>query len=230
MFHSGLTILVANDLYVKDPTSSDLGKKILNDGLHLLDEIGLEEFTFKKLAKIIKTTESTIYRYFESKNQFLFYLFNYYWSWMEYQLHLSIANIEDAKLKLRNCIRLITRTAENDARTPFINENLLQRVLMLELSKTFLSKKVDEENKLGHYKQYKKFVNHLSQLVLELNPNYPYPHTIISTVIESLFHQRFFAKHLPSLTDNLAEDEKLEDFFFQMLIHTILNYKKNAKF
>ena len=71
-------IPVQDTLYVKDPTSSTIGKLILEHGLILLSEIGLEEFTFKKLAVKISSTESTIYRYFENKHQFLSYLFNFY--------------------------------------------------------------------------------------------------------------------------------------------------------
>lgn len=229
MFASQLIILVSKELFIKDPTTSTLGKKILQNGVNLLYELGLEEFTFKKLASDIGTTESTIYRYFESKNQFLFYLFNYYWSWMEYRLSFTVANIDDKEVKLRRAIKLIAETNQNDLSTPYIDEGILQQVLILESSKTFLSKKVDEENKLGYFKQYKKFVSKLSEIVLDLNPNYPYSHSLVSTIIESLLHQRFFTKHLPSLSDNISEDDKIEDFFFQMAIHSILNYQKNEK-
>lgn len=230
MIVSQLNILVSKELYIKDPTSSDLGKSILFKGLNLLFELGLEEFTFKKLGKEIGTTESTIYRYFESKNQFLFYLFNYYWSWMEYQLNLSVANIEDGKIQLKNAIKLISKTNANDPATPFIDESILQQMLMVESSKTFFTKKVDEENKLGYFKQYKQFVKKMSDIVVEINPTYPYSHALVTTIIESLFHQRFFAQHLPSLSDDVSKDENLEDFFFQMAIQTILNYNKNGKF
>jgi AcrR family transcriptional regulator len=226
---SQLNIILSKDLYIKDPTSSDLGRKILIEGLNLLFEIGLEGFTFKKLATKIETTESTIYRYFDSKNQFLFYLFNYYWSWMEIQLQMSIANIINPKVKLKNAIKLIAKTSKNDCSTPYIDEGILQKVLMIESSKIFLTKKVDEENNLGFFKHYKQFVQLISEVVLEINPKFPYSHTLVSTVIESLFHQRFFVQHLPSLSDNVANDVKLEDFFYQMSIHTILNYKKNGK-
>ena len=37
-------------LYVKDPESSDLGKKIVEQSILLIDEIGFESFTFKKLG------------------------------------------------------------------------------------------------------------------------------------------------------------------------------------
>lgn len=226
---SQLNLIVSKDLFLKDPTSSELGQKILNEGVLLLNEIGLEEFTFKKLAISTKTTESTIYRYFESKNQLLFYLFNYYWTWMDYKLQLHIANIENPTEKLKKAIQLISMTVQNDPTTAFIDEGKLQEVLIVESSKTFLSKKVETENKLGYFKQYKQFVSQLSNIVLEINPKYPYAHALISSIIESLFHQRFFTKHLPSLSDNVAADEKLEDFFYQMSIHTILNYQQNGK-
>ena len=68
---SQLSIIVSKELYIKDPISSELGEKILAQGLILMHEIGLEDFNFKKLSQKINSTESTIYRYFESKNQFL---------------------------------------------------------------------------------------------------------------------------------------------------------------
>lgn len=222
---SQLNILISKEFYLKDPLSSDLGKKILSNGLNLMDEIGLEEFTFKKLALKTGTTESTIYRYFESKNQFLFYLFNFFWTWMQYRLVLTTTNIENPLKKLKKVIKLLTSSNDFEPRITIIDAQILQKVISLEFSKTFLSKKVDEENKLGYFKQYKKFVADLSDIVLELNPKYPYAHALISTVLESVFHQRFFTEHLPRLTDKIAEDKKLEDFIFQMTCQTIINYK-----
>lgn len=222
---SNLSILVSKELYLKDPTSSEVGQKILSEGLMLLHESGLEEFTFKKLAFRISTTESTVYRYFENKHQFLFYLFNYYWAWMEYQLILAITNISDPKEKLKKSIQLITKTTNDDPSTLYINEKILQQVIMVESSKTFLSKKVDQENKLGYFQKYKQFVSNISNIILENKPTYPYPQALISTIIESAFHQRFFAIHLPKLTNDASSDEVLEDFFYQMSINTIENYK-----
>jgi AcrR family transcriptional regulator len=221
---SQLNILISKEFYIKDPLSSDLGKKILSDGLKLMFEIGLEDFTFKKLACKVGTTESTIYRYFESKNQFLFYLFNFYWTWMEYRLYLCVANIEKPLEKLERVIKMLTRSEDFELTTPFINASLLNQVISIEFSKTFLSKKVDEENKLGYFKQYKKFVEDLSQIVLTINPSYPYSHALISTVLESVFHQRYFTEHLPRLTDKISDDKNLDDFIFQLTSQAILNY------
>ena len=40
-------------IYVKDPESSDLGRKILQESVLLIDEMGFEQFTFKKLGERI---------------------------------------------------------------------------------------------------------------------------------------------------------------------------------
>jgi hypothetical protein len=51
-------------LYLKDPNSSELGLQIIQHGIQLIDKIGFEAFTFKKLATKIGATEPSIYRYF----------------------------------------------------------------------------------------------------------------------------------------------------------------------
>ena len=55
MTSSILHIKLDENLFLKDPTVSKLGKLILSEGLILLNEIGLEDFTFKKLASRIFT-------------------------------------------------------------------------------------------------------------------------------------------------------------------------------
>jgi hypothetical protein len=63
-------ISITNEkLYVKNPETSTLGKKN-NRKIHLLiDEIGFENFTFKKIGRSNRSNESSIYRYFESKHK-----------------------------------------------------------------------------------------------------------------------------------------------------------------
>lgn len=43
-----LKISVSDSLYLKDPESSELGRKIIGSGILLIDRIGFEKFTFKK--------------------------------------------------------------------------------------------------------------------------------------------------------------------------------------
>ena len=221
MQQSVLQIPVQEALFLKDPTSSTVGKSILEHGLILLSEIGLEDFTFKKLAAKISSTESTIYRYFENKHQFLSYLFNFYWAWMDVNIVFATTNIDDPKERLRRIIGLITKKVSNDVRTPFIDEALLQDVIALESSKTFLSKKVDEENQAGYFLQYKKLVDRISAVIIEINPSYPYPNALVSTILESSFHQRYFGNHLPRLTNEMHIDSRLEEFLLDLCLKTI---------
>jgi AcrR family transcriptional regulator len=81
-----LKIQVNDKIYVKDPETSSLGRKIIQESINLIYEIGFENFTFKKLGERIGSNESSIYRYFESKHKLLVYLSSWYWSWIEYKM------------------------------------------------------------------------------------------------------------------------------------------------
>jgi len=73
-----IKINVSSELYIKNPDSSELGQRIISDSIHLIDELGFESFTFKKLSNKISSPESSIYRYFENKHTLLLYLVNWY--------------------------------------------------------------------------------------------------------------------------------------------------------
>ena len=53
-------------LYLKDPESSALGKKIIEESILMINEMGFENFNFKKLGSKIGSNESSVYRYFEN--------------------------------------------------------------------------------------------------------------------------------------------------------------------
>jgi AcrR family transcriptional regulator len=221
MQQSVFQIHVHDALFIKDPVSSKVGRLILEQGLLLLSEVGLEDFTFKKLATYIHSTESTIYRYFENKHQFLAYLFNFFWAWMDLNIAFAINNVECPSERLKIILRLLTKKVKNDIRTPYIDEEVLKEVIALESSKTFLSKKVDEENKAGYFIQYKMLVDRIADIVKEINPNYCYPNALVSTIIESSFHQNYFGLHLPRLTNDMHIQERLEDFLIDICFKTL---------
>ena len=50
ILHS-LQVKINDKIFLKDPENSELGKKILKEGHRMLDEMGFEGFTFKKLAQ-----------------------------------------------------------------------------------------------------------------------------------------------------------------------------------
>ena len=77
-----MQVNIHNGLYLRDPKETTLGQSILKHSIILIDELGFEHFTFKKLAAKINSTEASIYRYFENKHLLLVYLSNWYWEYM----------------------------------------------------------------------------------------------------------------------------------------------------
>ncbi|MDG2491792.1 MAG: TetR/AcrR family transcriptional regulator [Flavobacteriaceae bacterium] len=196
-----LQIMISPELYTKNPDSSDLGKKIVSKSISMIDDLGFENFTFKKLGIEIGSNESSIYRYFESKHALLIYLINWYWSWIEYKIVFATLNINSPIEKLEKAIKILTEEVVEDNSFSYINEVILTKIIISESSKAYHTKEVDKENEKGFYKTYKNVVERVSSLVLEINPTFDYPHMLVSTVIEGAHHQRYFSKHLPSLTD-----------------------------
>jgi AcrR family transcriptional regulator len=210
---------IKKDTYLKDPFSSELGQTIIRESITLINELGFEEFTFKKLALKIASTEATIYRYFDNKHKLLLYLTSWYWCWIEYQLALKNTNIASSKDRLKNAIKIIANSDSLD--TEILNIKNLFNIICLESSKSYMIKNVDDLNKSGLFFNYKKIVAHISEIVMEINPNYKYPHMLVSTVIEGIHHQKYFADHLPALTDRNDSEDFIYEFYSQMTISSI---------
>lgn len=194
-------IQVSEKIYVKDPESSVLGKKIIKESILLIDEIGFEYFTFKKLGLKIESNESSIYRYFENKHKLLLYLSSWYWSWMEYKMVFATQNVSDAFEKLAKAITIVTENIEDDHATDHINELILNRIIISEFTKTLHTKEVDEENKEGFFIIYKRVINRIATLILEVNPEFEFSKSLASSIVEGALHQHFLKNHLASITD-----------------------------
>jgi len=220
-FLSKVRIRVNEYVYLKDPESSKLGKRILSHSIDMIDEMGFEAFTFRKLAKKIKSTEASMYRYFENKHKLLLYLISWYWGWLEYRLVFGTANIEPPKTRLLRAITILTESIKEDGGFAHINEVKLDRIVIAESSKVYLTKEVDEENQYGIFLGYKRIVGRVSDIILMINPIYKYPHMLISTVIEGAHHQRYFAEHLPRLTDVVKDEDAIVEFYKDMVIKAI---------
>ena len=216
-----IKIAVNPELYNKNPDSSELGKRIVCKSIEMIEDMGFEAFTFKKLGVAIGSNESSIYRYFDSKHALLLFLFNWYWRWTEYRLVLTTQALDDADDKLRLAIKLLTREITQDNAVSYINEVLLHRIIVAESSKVYHTKKVDEENAQGFFLSYKQVVQRVADMVLAINPAFPFPHMLISTVIEGAHHQRYFSEHLPSLTDVEPEQNNIVTFYTDLVFKTI---------
>lgn len=214
-------IRVNTGVFLKDPESSELGRNVIQGAIDLIDEIGFEAFTFRKLAQQIGTTEASIYRYFESKHRLLLYLSCWYWRWMDYRLVLATANIVSAEERLRRAITVLVSQVEEDSEFSHINEVKLNRIIISESSKAYLNKLVDKENKGGFFADYKELVQQVSNIISEVNPDYKYPHMLVSTLIEGAHLQRYFAAHLPRLTDVVDGEDSVTEFCLQTIITAI---------
>ncbi len=215
-------IFQINDkIYVKDPETSDLGRKILEQSIILIDEIGFDNFTFKKLGEKIGSNESSIYRYFENKHKLLVYLSSWYWSWMEYKLVFATANITDPKEKLKKAITIVTEKVSDDSSTVYINESILNKIIIAEFTKTLHTKEIDQENKEGFFLIYKRVISRIIAFVNEVNPEYQFAKSLISSIVEGSLHQYFLKEHLKSITD--CDDEISPTNFYVNLIETTLN-------
>ena len=225
---SNLRIHISEVIYIKDPESSDLGKRIINGSIKLIDRIGFEDFNFRKLATEIDSTEASVYRYFENKHKLLLYLIAWYWGCMEYRLVFSLANVALPWERLKRAVDLLTGITEPDGIFSQMDMITLKRIVITESSKAYLTKDVDQENKNGVFSGYKRLVERISDIILEINPHYPYPHMLVSTVVESSHHQRFYADHLPKLTDTIKGEDSISCFCWDIVLKSI-KYWENSK-
>lgn len=217
---ANIKIQVNNKIYIKDPETSVLGKKIIEKSIVLINEIGFEEFTFKKLGDLIGSNESSIYRYFESKHKILVYLSSWYWSWMEYRLVFATININDPLEKLKKAVTIVTEKIEDDQKTEHINESSLNKIIISEFTKTFHTKEVDAENKEGFFLIYKRVINRIVVMINEVNPDYPFAKSLVSTIVEGALHQHFLQEHLKTIT-NCNETISPTDFYINLVENTL---------
>lgn len=199
------------NLFLKDPQSTAYGQKILGYSIELLDELGFEAFTFKKLARLINSTEASIYRYFQNKHLLLLYLTCWYWERVNYLIQMNIRNIKDAKERLRIVIHHIINPSSEFPLASYINEDRLHHVVINEGSKAYHIHNVDDENKKGFFQSYKEVVGVVAEIISAVSPDFPYPRLLASNLFEMANNQIYFSEHLPRLTDLHSRQEQYAD-------------------
>jgi AcrR family transcriptional regulator len=219
-----MRVEVNSKLYLKEPFSSELGTLLVREWTQMIQELGIELFTFKKLAQLIGSTEAAIYRYFENKHMLLLYLNAWYWAWMEHNLVFATSNIKDPIERLGIAIRLIVDgpvCLENE----FLDPKLLRKLVVNESIKGYLTKSVDVEHESGIFAQVYRFGDRISNIITEINPAYEFPKTLVFTVMESSLLQSFNSLHLPGMTEAKHEGTERLQFFHQLVFKAISNAK-----
>jgi AcrR family transcriptional regulator len=210
-----MPVNIHNGLCLRDPKETTLGQSILKYSIILIDELGFEHFTFKKLATKINSTEASIYRYFENKHLLLVYLSNWYWEYMYVNIQNKLDNITSPTEKLKIAIAGILDSMMKNDEISYIDEDILHSIMVSQADKVYRIKEVTEENKNGFFLAYKKVVRFISDIMLEVDPDFPYARILASTLTEMPNQQLYYAKNLPSLTsiadqkDNQLELQKV---------------------
>ena len=218
-----VSFTVNEKLFLRNPDSSALGKKIVKYGIELIHEIGFDHFTFKKLAIQVETTEASIYRYFENKHRLLLYILNWYWSYMEFLVDYTLKNIQDPKTKLEIILNLLSKDLSENSGILQYNINALNQIIISESSKAYLVKEISDMNKDQVFKPYKDLCAKIATVITEYNPSYKFPRSLSSTLIETSHSQQYFAENLPSLTDLGSEKpQKFTLLFLQNLTFELL--------
>ncbi len=216
---SEIKININEGLFLKDPESSELGNSIIVNSVILLDQLGFEQFTFKKLAQKIKSTESSIYRYFENKHKLLLYLCSLYWGMLEYRVVVATNSIESDQKRLLKAIELITGRPENVETLTNVDQILLRNIVVSEFTKAYHNKMVDNENKLGFFQIYKRLVLRIVEMIKKIAPNYQFPNSLASTILDGALHQHYLNEHFKNITDSHNSSPSL--FFKDLVINQL---------
>ena len=210
-------------IYLRDPESTEIGRHIVKSAIDLIYKLGFEHFTFKKLAVEIHTTEATIYRYFENKHRLLLYILNWYWSYMEFLVVFRLQNVTDKKVKLKTIADLLTHDLPESSGRLDYSKKFLNDIVIAESSKVYLVKEVSEFNKNEVFKPYKDLCAQIAEVIKEYKPDYDYPHSLSSTLIETAHSQQFFCNFLPKLTDVKSQNksEYTSDFLTSLLFKVL---------
>ena len=214
-------IPVLEQIAIRNPQATRLGQRLIESSIILIDELGFEQLTFKKLASAAATTEASVYRYFSSKQKLLLYLVNWYWGRVECRLLLE-AQAGDPKQRLETALSIISNPNAADLSTA--NEHRLQRIVIHEAPKVLLTKAVDNDHQTGYHQTYADVVSFLANLINAYQPTCHFAEMLATTVLEGSLQQRFFAQHLPEVT-NCSEQEDAVYVFYKELLFKYLDHE-----
>ena len=132
----------------------------------------------------------------------------------------ATSNVLDPESKLLKAIEITTQTIEEDYDFSHVNEIKLNRIIINENSKSYLTKEVDSENKEGYFVVYKRLIARLREMILDINKDFKYATSISSTIVEGALHQHFLKEHFPSITD-CNEKVTPTDFYKNLVFNAI---------
>ena len=197
-----VTVAINESIYLKNPLETALGKKILEHAIILLDEIGFENFNFKKLAIQMESTEASVYRYFENKYKLLAYLVAWYWDYMHYIMLFDSRNISDPRAMLNQMVETLVFATDTSVAPSCIALQKLHNIILENGLKVYHNKQVDYLKDEGFFVNYRKLVSRLADVVSQIDVSFMYPKMLATTIIETSLNYEYYLLHLPNLTDS----------------------------
>jgi hypothetical protein len=143
---------------------------------------------------------------------------------LEYKVVFSLNNLKDSKARLKTIIRIVSEEpSDNSDNVDFLSELEGYKMVVGQGSKAYLHRNVNKDNKDRLFKPYKDLCSRFSELIIDFNPKYKFPHSLASTILEMAHLQKFFKLYLPTLTDFESEndDKKLIVFLESLLFNSI---------
>jgi len=196
-----IRIHLNENLYLRNPEQTQAGQTIITAGLELFLDLGFESVTFKKLGEQAGITEATIYKYFNNKHRLLQYYFDLYWVWVKEVSKIRLINTSDPSKQLHEHLQLLSGIWPEQVLGTQVDPKLLRKLVITEGFKSFLNKKVDEDNKLHLFKPYKDYCSYLADCLTSINPKYSHSRTLATTLIEMAHSLEFYCQHLPAMTN-----------------------------
>lgn len=210
-------IKLNDNLYIKDPEETDLGKHIINKSIDIIYNIGFDKFTFKKLAISIKSNEPSIYRYFENKQQLLSYIHSWYWSWVEFNIDNNLRNINPSKEKLKIIIKTLSNSSKYDDNFKHIDEEKLSKIVIRDYQGIFIS---DDNEKYNTFESFDSLCRKISSIIIEIAPNYDSPNALAISLIKLVYEQMFFFINHSDITE-IKDINQLNNFIENILFSSL---------
>lgn len=167
----------------------------------MMNDLGLEAFTFKKLTERAECTEATIYKYFPNKQRLLQYYFQLYWMWLDTHCQQEGRTFADPWTRVQGDIRALCGLWTEGAMAAQLDPVALRSLVIVEGSKSYLHRNVDEDNKLKLFQPYKDLCAHLASELKACDRKCKFPRTFATTLIEMAHSLEFAMEHLPALTE-----------------------------
>ncbi|MBT8231279.1 MAG: TetR/AcrR family transcriptional regulator [Saprospiraceae bacterium] len=196
-----ISITVCPDTYHRNPLDTELGRNIIRHSIDLLSEKGFQCFNFKMLASSMKSTEASVYRYFENKQMLLVYLTSWYWEYLDYLIMIHTTNIEDPKKRLRIAIKTIVDGASHESQLDYINLKKLHKIIVEQSSKVIKSKKIENCKKQNLFSNFENLNDNLAKMIISCDSNFKYPSTLATNMLKMAIDHTYYAEHLCSVTE-----------------------------